>query len=389
MPPSSQGHDVTRRRTWSRIGRIASLSAVAMIALVPGAAHGDRQGAAGWDIVPTQNPVSPASGLADVVALEANDAWGVGEFFDPAEAVSRTLIEHWDGEAWSIHPSPEVGTGYEALDAIDAVSADELWAVGSYHRTRFASEESLILHRKDGAWAQVIAPGQPGWDQITDVSALGPDDVWAVGNGYTGSFIIHWDGQAWSEVSGPNVGWLAAVDARAENDVWIVGQAPNTNGQGGTDYRALALHWDGSSWIEVATPSTGHDFNDLLDVTARAENDVWAVGAAWNSTDPFITFILRFDGQRWRIVRDARVGTDAALSGVLAVGPTDVVAVGTVAGRTLVERWDGRRWRVAPTPSPGTNDGLAAVTESPSGELWAVGSTGVATGWQTLALRSS
>jgi hypothetical protein len=44
--------------------------------------------------------------------------------------VSHTLIEHWNGSAWTIVPSPNVGSGNNSLAAVAARSANDVWAVG-------------------------------------------------------------------------------------------------------------------------------------------------------------------------------------------------------------------------------------------------------------------
>jgi hypothetical protein len=60
------------------------------------------------------------------------------------------------------------------------------------------------------------------------VAAVGPNDVWAVGD-HTSSYQVvteHWDGTGWSIVPNPAVGnysFLDGVAAVNANDVWTVG----------------------------------------------------------------------------------------------------------------------------------------------------------------------
>ena len=64
----------------------------------------------------------------------------------------------------------------------------------------------------------------------------------------TTSYIAHWDGNAWTRVSSPNPGLyendLNAVTAIAPDDVWAVGEQADTD----NGYQGLAVHWDGTSW---------------------------------------------------------------------------------------------------------------------------------------------
>jgi hypothetical protein len=92
------------------------------------------------------------------------------------------------------------------------------------------------------------------------------DDVWAVGHiddqtvspSVQRILIFHWDGAAWSAVSGldtllpPAHGVqqvLYDVYALATDDVWAVGTVGYSSG---SDGQLLALHYDGAAWSRVA-----------------------------------------------------------------------------------------------------------------------------------------
>src|SRR5207247_2313765 len=62
-----------------------------------------------WSIVATPNAPMDWSRLYGVAATSSNDVWAVGASQDVASVPGRTLIEHWDGSAWSIVPSPSPG----------------------------------------------------------------------------------------------------------------------------------------------------------------------------------------------------------------------------------------------------------------------------------------
>src|SRR5438876_2306731 len=77
-----------------------------------------------WSVVPSPNVVGPLYGVATV---SVNDVWAMG--FSGV----RTLIEHWDGTSWSVVSSPNVGAGSNQLVRSAAVSANDVWAVGFYY----------------------------------------------------------------------------------------------------------------------------------------------------------------------------------------------------------------------------------------------------------------
>src|SRR5207248_4313678 len=97
--------------------------------------------------------------------------------------------------------------------------------------------------------------------------------IWAVGDLVSQTLVLHWDGSSWSIVPSPSPGssnYLRGVAAVSSNDVWAVGDY-----SGGT----LVLHWNGAKWSIVPSPGTAQ----LKRVAVVAANDVWAVGNYYNN----------------------------------------------------------------------------------------------------------
>ena len=69
----------------------------------------------------------------------------------------RTLTEHWDGSAWSVVSSPSVGPETNLLFSVDAVSANDIWAVGFYYVAGLG--QTLILHWDGSTWGRRSQPG--------------------------------------------------------------------------------------------------------------------------------------------------------------------------------------------------------------------------------------
>jgi len=323
--------------------------------------------------------------LYSVATLTAADAWAVGAYINPASNLPFPLIEHWDGSSWSsVTPAPY----YQAsrLVSVAAVAPDDVWAVGAGGTGPGGGQvpsRLLIEHWNGSAWSMVPSP-QPtnfyGYAGLTGVTALAADNIWAVGfdqnsSGITQAFVIHWDGHAWTQVATPaDAGGLSAVAAVTANDIWAVGST-NINGPGGLQI----LHWNGSAWLVVTPAKTGG--GTLTAVSARAANDVWAVGSVLGSqtTEPLT---LHWDGTAWtQVVAPAPTGTSILL-GVVARAAGDVWAVGRVspdvhtlqpAYQPLWEHWDGTAWAIVAGPlAAGSLNGVAAGP----GPLWAVGTQG-------------
>jgi hypothetical protein len=110
-------------------------------------------------------------------------------------SAGHTLIEHWNGAAWSVVPSPNVGAGSNALIAVDARSATDAWAVGSWTDTSgdIPILRPLVLHWNGVAWSRVAAPSSGTSDSwLTSVVApAGRTDAWASGTSYAGTLVEH------------------------------------------------------------------------------------------------------------------------------------------------------------------------------------------------------
>jgi len=122
----------------------------------------------------------------------------------------------------------------------------------------------------------VTPAGLPQQSTLNAVTALTTDDVWAVGSYYDGfgndyTLTLHWDGSSWSTVSSPNNGylnWLSSVSGSEPNDVWAVGSYDD-----GSFEQTFTLHWNGAQWSVVDSFSWGDDAT-LSSVSVFAPNDV-------------------------------------------------------------------------------------------------------------------
>jgi photosystem II stability/assembly factor-like uncharacterized protein len=121
----------------------------------------------------------------------------------------------------------------------------------------------------------------PTTEDPSSVFMVSASDGWAVG-GY--GRIIHWDGTDWSNVTSPTTAqFLGDVFMVSADDGWAVG-ADGT-----------IIHWDGTSWSNVTSPTTEH----LGDVFMVSADDGWAVGnyacIRWTGTEwipEFPTIVL-------------------------------------------------------------------------------------------------
>lgn len=200
-------------------------------------------------------------------------------------------------------------------------------------------------------------------------------------------------GVTWSvSFSAPRGYEVAGLAARSATDVWAVGLQPG----GRCQYRTLTLHWDGSAWTVIPSPSHT-TVNSVLDgVTVAGMSQAWAVGTAGCPADQSRTLTEHWNGSAWSIVPSPNGGVTgnrfSTLQAVTAISPGDVWAVGGQAGIRngapttvpLIEHWNGASWSIAPVPRAAVGV-LESVSATSASDVWAVGG-GQQSGQSTVAL---
>jgi hypothetical protein len=406
-------------------------STLAVVILLMGALAG-RSGATSptnceraWRTVSSPNtPGETISQLLAVDSVAADDVWSVGMTYLSGPRQIVPLIEHWDGREWSIVDGPElpVGSGGGSLSSVSALSASDVWAAGSYNAAG-SGKRTLIVHWDGEDWSIIPSPNASGPNvspnqTLFGITAVSAEDAWAVGHyavlepDLTGTLrstsktmVQHWDGSSWSIVESPNparpgtVGsFLLSVDAASANDVWAVGRYDTAVGAAYENpiYQTLIQHWDGTSWSTVSSPNRpGHiDYNHLLDVSVTSPDDVWAVGISGVYTGGFgsiaQTLIEHWDGQTWSIIPSPNPGVPGLgqgnwLYGVSGSAADEVWAVGLSATATedgqqaLIAHWDGTGWSATPGEK-GRRDALVGVEAVSTADVWAVGGSSPLTG---------
>ncbi|HEY2942239.1 MAG TPA: fibronectin type III domain-containing protein [Vicinamibacteria bacterium] len=349
-----------------------------------------------WERVDSPNvggPTEVSNQLLGTAAVSENDAWAVGWSQDPngPRYVKRTLIQRFDGSAWSIVPSPNRdGHYYNVLQSVSGTSANDVWAVGVSHDGTLPSR-TLIEHWDGTQWRIVPSPSpDTQLNELLGVAAISANDVWAVG--YRGgtrnetpleTLILRWNGASWSQVASPNIpagaNQLFSITAISVADIWAVGYA------GGAP---LAMHWNGNAWSVVPVKGDGGLSTEwLTGVSGAAGNDVWAVGQGKGIfTNQTFATLRHWDGAHWtdKVCRAASVsnpppdyeggGPDAYFTGVSAAASNDVWAVGVRGAGPIILHWDGAAWTTVTHPRAFPNSAvLRGVATTSGGNAWSVG----------------
>ncbi len=137
-----------------------------------------------WKHVRAPNPGKTENFLSSVVAVSATDVWAVGgQFSRTSKPHVKPLIEHWNGTAWHVAPSPLSGPGLSTLLAITQAQDGTLWAVGDRQFGR--RSYTLTEHRTATGWVVVPSPDPGSVDTLFGV-ADGRAGLWAVGSAQHG-----------------------------------------------------------------------------------------------------------------------------------------------------------------------------------------------------------
>lgn len=326
--------------------------------------------------------VSGKNGLLSVSALTRDNVWAVGGGSHNADDHSHALIAHWNGKSWTSVPAAAIDSSSSNLSGIFALAPNDIWAVGDYAPAGDDSASRTLVEHWDGsAWTLVPSPNPGTGGQFTAIAGLASDDIWAVGGSDSAgavsqTLVEHWNGSAWTILSSPNPdagGFLNSVSALSADDIWTAGTT-------GANEAALVEHWDGSAWTIIPAPSPG--ITQLNGLSGGSHDSLFAVGSAGSSDKLPQTLIEHWNGASWEEVSGASVdaGGGGDLDGIALQNPNDIWAVGDIrlsdetTIHTLIEHWDGSSWQIISSPSPGAGlNILSSVTIVSATDIWAVG----------------
>jgi hypothetical protein len=386
------------------------LAAAAALALATATGVTGAQAAApasAWQVLRSVSPDPTEvddSFFAGVSMASASEGWAVGTFSNP-QAVNQPLAEHWNGQAWRITaapPLPKAGTS-GVLNGVDEIGPANVWAAGVLSLTA-GGARTLIDHFTGKSWAVVPSPnpftGPGADDELNAVGGTSASDLWAAGFDFDGVSLAqglfeHFNGTTWQAappLAAPGIPDFAAVSAVSPDDIWAVG----------TDETAidstLAAHWDGHTWQVVTTPCLDgteiilaedgcqQSQNELTGVTATAANNVWASGFETESSNLHVPYVLHWNGTAWSLIKTPNSGTGqggagSSLFAITALSASDVWAVGHSQNGNgtitdLTEQFNGSTWSVVPSPNPGLLgvDSLFGIAAAGGNQLFATGS---------------
>src|SRR5215469_2373789 len=293
---------------------LTSLVAGAAVLLVSTACAADCER---WKQVDSPNiSVRGDNTFAAVDGRSPDDVWAVGQYAPDSNVnITLTFAAHYDGRSWSYAPTPNVGKEANALHSLVVMPGGQVWAVGYYIGDRTFYSRTLIEHWDGEQWTITKHPDDPGVSAVLlGVSASSPNDVWAVGEyqhplDRFHTLIERFDGKRWSIVAGPDPGTtgnlLYSVKAPGRNAALAVGEEHD---DGPLD-RALILSWDGEKWTPVTAPVERRSTTRLISLAVDSAGNPYAAGEAENDFRRTAALAeLAKPGQPWSIQRNVQKG---------------------------------------------------------------------------------
>ena len=367
------------------VGTVLALSGVAAPASSP---HPDSGTSTWWRVTTTFGAQHGQAELTSISAPSAQDAWVTGFTVHPTDFGVSALIRHWTGQTWQAVSLPAgVARAWNSaspiMAQIGASSPANVWVLNG-----ILSGLPRYLRFDGKHWTIGTLPGGAGNGRqvvlITSVKVFSPTDVWAFGmiqryppQGWTVPYAAHFNGKSWAVVPVPGQGAITSVSAISPDDFWAVIGCVTTQ-RIAPFARPAVLQWTArSGWRAAAVQPRLPYGTGLSSVVAERGGALWVGGEAPNSADGTTPVSAIWNKKAWIVSRLPITASwdQWALAELVANGRGvwGVAAAENVTGQQL--------WHLAGTTwskvSPGFGwhvwqlGGLAPIPGSPS--LWAAG----------------
>jgi len=262
-------------------------------------------------IKPTAYGTASPDELLGVAVDSSGNAWAVGDDYSYPNV--QTLAYEWNGSSW-VHKTSDnpTSTYTNQLNSVSTDNSGDVYAAGVYYPTG-TSGQPLIEKWNGTKFAQqtISNPSGCSGGTLYGISVYSATNIWASGNEGCGSsveyVIYHYNGTSWTSTVGLGGGsystTLFGIKAVSSTEAWAAGRKL------GAAWSTIMLHYASGSWIEDTSASMSAN---LTSIDADSPNDVWAVGGS--SGGNLLT--LHYNGSSWAKVSTPSVSSPKVLNGV-------------------------------------------------------------------------
>jgi hypothetical protein len=355
------------------------LGAWLAVTAVPAAAA--SAASASWAIVTTPD-VGTAQGNAmdGVSCAKAQTTFCMavgGHYTGTNPTIKLTEIQRWNGTAWKIVKSPDAAGPDVVSNFLQGVSCPTTkfcMAAGFYTQTNGLPDQTLIEKWNGTAWSIISSPDVSGVStDLTSVSCVSASFCMAAGYTFNSSFVEQtliekWNGTSWSIVSSPDTGasqdnFLWGVSCPAASFCMADGYYDDPSG----NQLTLIEKWAGGTWTISASPNPSPAASPALDslwsVSCVSSTFCMAAGDYWNTADVQQTLIERWTGAKWQIVKSPDTSPaqgNGLYSGISCASTAfcmDATFATSTSGfyQTLTLEWAGSSWKIVPSKNTGSS----------------------------------
>jgi hypothetical protein len=329
---------------------------------------------AAWSTAPA--PDAPFSlTVRGMKVIADDDVWMVG---------GGGLASHFDGANWTVTPTPPANGFAVHFEGVDARTSDDVWACGNYVS---GGNNVLAASRWNGTqWTNVPMPQPPAGRYASDVAVRGVNDVYVCGYSAdaTQFLLLHWNGTAWSEVA------LPEPTATINRQLWTVKALPNGDVlaagailPNGDDWEAVIYRFNGRSWSKVVGVPQPESSPIIYDMSVVNENDIWVAGDMFVADAGHQSMTMHFDGTAWTHIPTPSAGAGwNFLFGIAARDANHVVACGYhyygAVNEPIALVWNPitATWKPYDMPMPGYSTAAWAAGALSDGTLLIAGGIG-------------
>ncbi len=321
----------------------------------------------GWSVQPTVSPNKTAYSqgrLEGVSCLASTNCVGVGWYTNESEK-SETLAEHWNGDEWSVQPTPSTGGTANHLQAVSCTSPTACTAVGWYNNG--SNPAPSLAERWNGTeWTIQTVPSPTGakssrlygvsCSSLTVCSAVGE---YVNGSNVTVTFAEQWEAGEWKVKTSQSpakaeLSELRGVSCTSSTVCTAVGFYHESG------HYTLGESWNGTEWtIQTTQNPSGATGSYLYGVSCTSSSACTATGVYSSSAHVYLTLAERWNGSAWttQTTPTPEGATESGFyGGVSCWSSTGCVATGEYKNNlgavvTLAEEWTGSEWIIKTTPN--------------------------------------
>jgi DNA-binding beta-propeller fold protein YncE len=310
-------------------------------------------------------------GASDVSCAKPNSCVAVGAYWNLEVFTRVPLAELWDGNSWSVMPTPYPEGLYEGwkynprreatLTGVTCTATDSCLAVGWYRIS--SGVKPLAMGWNGSKWTTISVPepSEATGATLTEISCSSSAQCTAIGEyqnkvGAVKPLVERWNGSEWvvqqvAESAEASSIALRGISCFSGTQCTAVGFFQNGSGK----YKTLAETWDGSKWtLQTTAEPAEASLAVLADVSCTSSTHCTAVGVYLKGTLPYSTTLAEnWNGSKWTVQSTPNKGYETSLGGVSCTTASSCTAVGdyeeTGGGlqpMPILERWNGSKWSI-------------------------------------------